>query len=91
MNCLYHIESVKTSCWYLNYLKPGTVRDLTHELSLSDRFGEFRHWFRIIWLSGPAAIVDNETDHLLATKFGKRQSILANHLCVFRKLGGFPE
>jgi hypothetical protein len=42
-------------------------------------------------LSGPAAIVDNETDHLLATKFGKRRSILANPLFVFRKLGGFPE
>ncbi len=47
MNRLYCIESVKTSCWYLNFLEPGTVRDLTHELSLSDRFGEFRHWFRM--------------------------------------------
>jgi hypothetical protein len=47
MNRLYRIESVRTSCWYLNFLKPGTVRDMTHELSLSDRFGEFCHWFRL--------------------------------------------
>ena len=43
----YHIESVKTSCWYLNFLEPGSVRDLTYELSLSDRFSKFRHWFRL--------------------------------------------
>ena len=43
----YRIEKVKTSCWYLNFLAPGSVRDMTYELSLSDRFGEFRHWFRM--------------------------------------------
>ena len=47
MNRHYRIESVRTSCWYLNFLKPGQVRDMTHELSLSDRYGEFRHWFRM--------------------------------------------
>ena len=39
--------SVRTSCWYINYLAPGHVRELTHELSTSDRYGEFRHWFRM--------------------------------------------
>ena len=39
MNRHYRIESVRTSCWYLNFLKPGQVRDMTHELSLSDRYG----------------------------------------------------
>ena len=43
----YRIESVKTSCWYLNFLAPGSVCDMTYELSLSDRFGEFRYWFRM--------------------------------------------
>jgi hypothetical protein len=57
MNCLYRIESVKTSCWYLNFLKPGTVCDLTHELSLSDRFGEFCHWFQM-----PLAKVEHLAD-----------------------------
>jgi hypothetical protein len=36
-----------------------------------------------IWLNGPSAPVDNETDHFLATKFGKHWSILANHIRVF--------
>ena len=44
-----------------------------------------------IWLSGPSVIVDNETGHFLVTKFGKCWSILANHLCVFHQVGGFPE
>ena len=44
-----------------------------------------------IWLSGQSAIMDNETDHFLATQFGRRRSILVNHLCVFCKVGGFPE
>ena len=39
--------SVRTSCWYINFLAPGHVRELTHELSTSDRYGEFRHWFRM--------------------------------------------
>jgi hypothetical protein len=37
--------SARTSCWYKNYLEPGQVRETTHELSRSDRYGEFRHWF----------------------------------------------
>jgi hypothetical protein len=27
--------------WYRNFLRPGMTRDLTHELSTSDRYGEF--------------------------------------------------
>ena len=37
--------SVRTLCWYKNYLEPGQVRETTHELSSSDRYGEFCHWF----------------------------------------------
>jgi len=40
-NCLYHKESVKLSSWYRNFLRPGMTRNLTHELSTSDRYGEF--------------------------------------------------
>ena len=40
-NRLYRKESVKLSSWYRNFLRPGMTRDLTHELSTSDRFGEF--------------------------------------------------
>ena len=38
-------KSVKKSCWYCEFLRPGITHDLTHELSTSDRFGEFRNWF----------------------------------------------
>jgi len=41
-NRLYRKESVKLSSWYRNFLWPGMTRDLTHELSTSDRFGESR-------------------------------------------------
>ena len=37
-----------------------------------------------IWLGGQSAIVDNKTDHFLATQFGRRRLILANHLSIFR-------
>ena len=43
----YRIPSVLTSCLYVNFLKPGQTRDMAYELSSSDRFGEFRHWFRM--------------------------------------------
>jgi hypothetical protein len=52
--------SVKTSCWYVNYLKPGAVWDLTYDLSTSDRFGELRHWFRM-----PLFKVDQLTEMLM--------------------------
>jgi len=44
-NRLFRVESVKKSCWYRNFTVPGETQDLTHELSSSDRFGEFRHYF----------------------------------------------
>ena len=46
-NHLYRKESVKLSSWYRNFLRPGMMRDLTHELSTSDRYGEFRSLFRM--------------------------------------------
>ena len=42
-NRLFRVESVKNSSWYRNFTEPGATRDLTHALSSSDRFGEFRH------------------------------------------------
>jgi hypothetical protein len=38
--------SVKTSCWYINFLHPG-VRELMSKVSMSDRYGKFCHWFRM--------------------------------------------
>jgi hypothetical protein len=43
-NRLFRVESVKNSSWYRNFTAPGVTRDLTHELSSSDRFGKFRHY-----------------------------------------------
>jgi hypothetical protein len=42
---MYRVESVKTSCWYHEFLKPDQVRNLTNELSSSDRFSECRDFF----------------------------------------------
>ena len=39
-------SGVKKSCWYREFLRRGMTRDLTHELSASDRFGKFRSYFR---------------------------------------------
>ena len=38
---------MKTSCWYTKFTCPGDTRKKTIELSGSDRYGEFRHWFRM--------------------------------------------
>ena len=38
-------KSVKESCWYREFLRPGITRDMTHELSTLDGFGEFCNWF----------------------------------------------
>ncbi len=35
------IRSVRKSCWYQNFLKPGETRELQMEMSSSDRDGEF--------------------------------------------------
>ena len=56
-NRLYRKESVKNSSWYRNFLRPGMTRDLTHELSTSDRYGEFRSLFRM-----PLSKVEELTD-----------------------------
>jgi hypothetical protein len=40
-------QSVLLSPWYVNFLCPGFTQDMTHELSSSDRFGEFRSLFRM--------------------------------------------
>ncbi len=44
---MYRKESVLLLPWYVNFLRLGFTRELTHELSSSDRFGEFRSLFRI--------------------------------------------
>ena len=56
-NRSYRLDSVKNSCWFTNFLQPGKVRSLTYDLSSSDRFGEFRHWFRMP-LSKVESLVD---------------------------------
>ncbi len=55
---------MKNSSWYRNFTAPGVTRDLTHELSSSDRFGEFRHYFRI-----PLSKVEALTDTLVTRDY----------------------
>jgi hypothetical protein len=50
-------SSVNKSCWFREFLRPGMTRDLTHELSASDRFGEFRSYFLM-----PLSKVEELTD-----------------------------
>ena len=50
-------SSVKQSCWYREFLRPGMTRDMTNELLTSDRFGEFRSYFRM-----PLSKVEELTD-----------------------------
>jgi len=59
-NRLFRVESVKKSSWYRNFTAPGEPRDLTHELSSSDRFGKFHHYFRM-----PLSKVEVLTDTLI--------------------------
>ena len=47
--------SVRTSCWYINFLAPGHVRELTHELSTSDRYSEFHQYVSHASLQGGGA------------------------------------
>ncbi len=60
-NRIFRVESVKNSSWYRNFTAPGETRDLTHELSSSDRFGEFRHYFRM-----PLSKVEELTKKLIS-------------------------
>jgi hypothetical protein len=46
-NRIYRKQSVLLLPWYVNFLRPGFKRDMTHELSSSDRFGEFCSLFRM--------------------------------------------
>ena len=46
-NRVFCRENIKKSCWYRYFTRPGLTREITHELSSSDRYGEFRHWFRM--------------------------------------------
>ena len=46
-NHQYCRTSVKKSCWYREFLRPGMTCDLTHELATSNRFGKFRNWFQM--------------------------------------------
>ena len=62
-------STVKNSCWYREFLRPGTTRDMTNELSTSDRFGEFRSYFRM-----PLLKVEELTDYFI---LGDR-SIISN-------------
>ena len=59
-NRLWRVESVTRSCWYRNFTAPGETRELTHLLSSSDRFGEFRHLFRM-----PLSKVEELTQQLI--------------------------
>jgi len=46
-NHQFRKKSVKKSYWYREFLRPGITRDLTHELSTSDRFGKFCNLFQM--------------------------------------------
>ena len=65
-NRLCRKESVKLSSWYRNFLWPGMTRDLTHELSTSDRYGEFRSLFRM-----PLLKVEELTDIFISRGYIK--------------------
>ena len=56
-NCQFPKKSVKESWWYCAFLRPWMTRNLMHELSISDRFGEFCIWFRM-----PLSKVEELTD-----------------------------
>jgi hypothetical protein len=46
-NGQYRIRSVRKSCWYQNFLKPGETRELQMEMSSSDCDGKFCCAFRM--------------------------------------------
>ena len=57
---------VNKSCWYRKFLRPGITSDLMHELSTSDRFGEFCNWFRM-----PLSKIEQLTDMLINREYIK--------------------
>jgi len=64
-------KSVKKSCWYREFLRPGITRNMTHELSTSDRFGEFRNWFRM-----PLSKIEELTDIFINREYIKPARLL---------------
>jgi hypothetical protein len=44
-NCHYRIEIMHELAWYRYFTRPGMMRELTHELSASDRYSRFCHFF----------------------------------------------
>ena len=40
-NRVFRFENIKKSCWYQYFTCPGVTREIMHELSSSDQFGEF--------------------------------------------------
>jgi hypothetical protein len=44
-NHTYSFENINKSCWYKYFTRHGRTQELMHELSSSDSFGDFRHWF----------------------------------------------
>jgi len=40
-NRVFCRENIKKSCWYRYFTRPGLTREITHELSSSDSYGEF--------------------------------------------------
>ncbi len=65
-NRQFRKKSVKRSCWYREFLRPGITRDLTHELSTLDRFVEFRNWFRM-----PLSKIQQLTDMFINREYIK--------------------
>ena len=59
-NRIFWVKNVKKSCWYRYFTRPGLTREITHELSNSDRYGEFWHWFCM-----PLAKVEGLTNILI--------------------------
>jgi hypothetical protein len=65
-NRQFRKKSVKNSCWYRKFLRPGITRNLTHKLSTSDRFGESCNWFRM-----PLSKIEQLTDMFINPEYIK--------------------
>jgi len=78
-NRVFQLENIKKSCWYRYFTRPGLTREITHELSNIDRYGEFRHWFRM-----PLTKVEELTNILIDREYINRPR---SHWCraVFRE------
>ena len=65
-NHQFRKKSVKKSSWYREFLRPGITRDLTHELSTLDGFGEFCNWFQM-----PLSKIEELTDIFITREYIK--------------------